>query len=302
MVKKTISVNNPVRIRSRLNQLLIQDQMGEIHSRPLEDYMFLLVDHPQVSITMPALVECINNQVAVVICDDKHMPSGMFIPLAGHTQATLKTLNQVSASKPLKKNIWQKVVVSKVRNQARHLRSRGVDASYLDHLANSVRSGDTANAEAQAAAWYWKRLLPTQNFVRDRYGEAPNHLLNYGYIILRACVARSLVLAGLYPLVGIHHKNQYNHYCLADDMMESFRPALDRHIMQLIESGHFSDEQIEGIAPKLKKEIIQFLQADIKIDGQVRPVQLAIQATCSSLSKCFEESSAGSLLMPEFLV
>ena len=302
MLKKTISINNPVRIRSRFNQLLIQDQLGEIHSRPLEDYMFLLVDHPQVSITMPALLECINNQVAVVICDDKHMPSGMFVPLAGHTQATIKTLYQVSASKPLKKNIWQKLVISKVRNQARHLRSRGVDSSYLDHLATSVRSGDTANAEAQAAAWYWKRLIPLDNFVRDRFGEAPNHLLNYGYIILRACVARSLVLAGLYPLLGIHHKNQYNHYCLADDMMEPFRPSMDKHILQLIEGGYFTEEQVECIAPELKRDIIQFLQTDIKIDGQVRPIQLAIQATCSSLSKCFEESSAVSLLLPEFLV
>jgi CRISPR-associated protein Cas1 len=300
MIKKTISISNPVRIRAKLNQLLIQDQLGEVHSRPLEDYMMMLIDHPQVSITIPALVGCIEHQISVVVCDDKHLPVGMWIPMYGHTQSTGRTLSQVAASKPLKKNMWQKIVMSKVRNQARHLRSIGIDAIYLDHLANTVRSGDTANAEAQAASWYWKRLLPNQKFIRDRFGETPNQLLNYGYIILRSSVARALVLAGLYPLIGIHHKNQYNHFCLADDVMEPFRPSMDRHILRILDSNEFTEEQKVNISPEVKREIIHFLQSDIRMDDQLKPIQVAIQSMCSSLARCFEEASSAGLLLPEF--
>lgn len=260
-----------------------------------------MIDHPQAYLTIPTLQACIEHQVNVVVCDVKHMPLGMWLPLYGHSQATLKIQNQVNASKPMNKNIWQRVIASKLKNQAKILEKRGIDVAYLKKLSAGVRSGDTANAEAQGAAWYWKRLIPIKGFVRDRFGESPNQILNYGYIILRSAVARGLVLAGLLPIIGINHRNQYNPFCLADDMMEPFRPLIDQHILHMIDSEKFGEQAILELEISVRKEILDFLLFDVDIAGHKSPVQNAIITMCRSLSKCYDESSIQFLELPDLL-
>jgi CRISPR-associated protein Cas1 len=158
-----------------------------------------------------------------------------------------------------------------------------------------VNSGDPDNCAAIAAAYYWKHIFPDfLEFRRERYGPPPNNLLNYGYAILRAIVARSLVASGLLPTLGIHHRNQYNAYCLADDIMEPYRPYVDRVVCQIIRgNGRFLE-----MTPNMKKALLGIPAIDVQIDGQKSPLMNAVQRTTASLAKCFEGKSR-KLLYPQ---
>jgi CRISPR-associated protein Cas1 len=219
----------------------------------------------------------------------------MMLNLDGNSLQSQHFRAQIEASVPLKKQLWQQTVISKIENQAALLRIQREENKLLLHYANDVKSGDSENTEAKAAAYYWKRVFPEfLEFRRERYGPPPNNLLNYGYAILRALVARSLVSSGLLPTLGIHHRNQYNSYCLADDIMEPYRPYVDQVVCQIIRgNGRFLD-----MTPNMKKALLEIPAMDVRIDDQKSPLMNAVQRTTASLAKCFDGSSR-KLLYPE---
>ncbi len=299
MIKRTLYFGNPAYLKTKDEQMVIElHDTGEIKSAPIEDIGIVVLDHQQITITQALLAKLLANNAAVITCDKSHHPVGMQLSLDGHTLQSQKFKAQIEASVPLKKQLWQQTIVAKITNQAMLLKQERMENKYLLNLGQSVKSGDSDNCEAQAAAYYWKHIFPEfLRFRRERYGPPPNNLLNYGYAILRALVARSLVVSGLLPTLGIHHRNQYNAYCLADDIMEPYRPFVDTVVCQIINmNGNFL-EMTQG----MKKQLLEIPATDVTIDGQKSPLMNAVQRTTASLAKCFETGSK-KMLYPEFVL
>ncbi|MEN9548002.1 MAG: hypothetical protein RIR12_593 [Bacteroidota bacterium] len=297
MIKRTLYFGNPAYLKTANEQLVVElKDAKEPKIIPIEDVGLLILDHQQITITQALLAKLLANNTAVISCDDTHHPTGMLLSLDGHSLQSQKFKAQVDATVPLKKQLWQQTVMAKIENQAAMLGFRKEENKLLTNLAASVKSGDSENAEAQAAAYYWKRLFPEfLDFRRERYGPPPNNLLNYGYAILRALVARSLVGSGLLPTLGIYHRNQYNAYCLADDIMEPYRPYVDYVVYQLVRNnGKFLE-----MNPAMKKALLEIPAMDVVIDGKKSPLMNAVQRTTASLCKCFEGTSR-KILYPMF--
>lgn len=270
---------------------------GEVKTAVIEDIGILILDHQQITITHAVIAKLLANNVALVTCNDIHHPTGLLLNLDGHTLQSQRFQSQIEASVPLKKQLWQQTVEAKIRNQATVLALQRLENKYLLRLAVSVKSGDADNNEAQAAAYYWKNVFPDfLNFKREREGFPPNNLLNYGYTIVRAMVARSLVGSGLLPTLGIFHRNQYNAYCLADDIMEPYRPYVDLTVCRIIRgNGKYLDMTTE-----MKKELLSLPVMDVMMEGKKSPMMNAIQRTTASLSKCFDGTSR-KLLYPDLI-
>jgi CRISPR-associated protein Cas1 len=252
---------------------------------PIEDIGIMILDSQQITITQGLLASLLENNTAVVSCDKSHLPSGLFLPLSVNQIQSERFQAQIDSSAPLKKQLWQQTISQKIKNQAWLLNKRHIPVNNMLKWAKDVRSGDPDNFEGRAAAYYWKNLFPEElEFLRDRYGLPPNNLLNYGYAILRAVVARSLVASGLLPTLGIHHHNKYNAYCLADDIMEPFRPYVDRTVCEIIDNG----EDFEELSASIKKQLLEIPVIEIKICGERSPLMVGVQRTTASLAKCFE--------------
>jgi CRISPR-associated protein Cas1 len=230
---------------------------------------------------MKVLDALIKANVAIVSCDEHYMPSGMFLPLEGHNTQTERIRNQLNASEPLKKQLWQQTIKIKIANQANVLNKIGLNGARLMELSQKVKSGDSGNLEAQAAAFYWNQLYGS-DFFRSRSRSSPNAQLNYGYAILRSLVARALSGSGMYPSVGIHHRNKYNAFCLADDMMEPYRPFVDWMVLNL----NYPEEEV-GLTKDQKIELLSIPQMDVLITDLKRPMFHAVSLTTASLYKCF---------------
>lgn len=296
MIKRTLYFGNPAYLKTSKEQLIIElPETGETKQTPIEDIGLLILDHQQITITQSLLCKLLANNTAVISCDDTHHPTGMFLNLDGHSLQSQKHKAQLEASIPLKKQLWQQTITAKIKNQASLLLQEREEAKYLYKLADEVKSGDADNNEAQAAAYYWKRLFPAfLEFRRERYGPPPNNLLNYGYAILRALVARSLVASGMLPTFGIHHRNQYNSYCLADDIMEPYRPFVDKIVCDIVRmNGKFLE-----MTPKMKHALLELPAMDVQMGGQKSPLMNAVQRSTASLAKCFEGHTR-KLLYPE---
>jgi len=298
MIKRTLYFGNPAYLKTKNEQLLIElDEMEEPKTVPIEDIGLVILDHQQITITQAVMAKLLENNTALITCDHTHHPVGLQLCLDGHTLQSQKFKAQINASSPLKKQLWQQTIMRKIENQAVLLAIERAENKYLFNLASTVKSGDSSNNEAKAASYYWKHIFPDfLQFKREREGLPPNNLLNYGYAILRAVVARSLVASGLLPTLGIFHRNQYNAYCLADDLMEPYRPFVDKIICAIIRgNGKFLE-----MTPLMKKELLQIPAMDVVIEGQKSPLMNAVQRTTASLAKCFEGSSR-KLLFPELL-
>jgi CRISPR-associated protein Cas1 len=296
MIKRSLYFGNPAYLKTKDEQLVIEMQdTGETKSTPIEDLGIIILDHQQITITQAVLTKLLANNTAIIICDNTHHPVGLQLSLDGHTLQSQKFKAQLDASVPLKKQLWQQTILAKINNQAALLREERIENKYLLTLSANVKSGDSDNCEARAAVYYWKNIFPEfLAFRRERYGPPPNNLLNYGYAILRAVVARSLVCSGLLPTLGIHHRNQYNAYCLADDIMEPYRPYVDRVVCGIIRmNGNFLE-----MGQSMKKQLLQIPAMDVMIDKQQSPLMNAVQRTTASLAKCFE-SGAKKILYPE---
>jgi CRISP-associated protein Cas1 len=298
MIKRTLYFGNPAYLKTKNEQLVFESvEDGELKVLPIEDIGVLIMDHQQITITQALIAKLLENNVALITCDSKHHPTGLMLNLDGHTLQSKKFAAQVEATVPLKKQLWQQTVSAKIDNQACMLEDIQVGAKNLRNWAQEVKSGDADNHEAVAAAYYWKNIFAIfPDFKRDREGEPPNNLLNYGYAILRAVVARNLVASGLLPTLGIFHKNQYNAYCLADDIMEPYRPFVDKVVWTIVRmNGNYLE-----ITPDMKKQLLGIPAMDVIINGEKSPLMVAVQKTTASLAKCYE-GKARKIMYPEFI-
>lgn len=294
MIKRTLYFGNPSHLYKRNEQLCIAmnkstetDDISQVITVPIEDIGVVVLDNKQITLSHALIDALLQNNVAFITCDDTHHPSGLMLPLSVHHAQTEKFIIQIQASEPLKKQLWAQTISAKLRNQAAMLYKRGKTntGDYLMQFSKEVKSGDGDNHEARGAALYWQHLFDEKlDFKRERYGLPPNNLLNYGYAILRATVARSLLASGLLPTFGIFHRNKYNAYCLADDIMEPYRPFVDNIVCNIMDSGRDYAE----LTKELKQELLKVPALDIVIDKEKSPLMVGLQRTTASLAKCFE--------------
>lgn len=315
MIKRTLCFSNPAHLYKRNEQLCVSmnkanetEDETKVITIPIEDIGVVVLDNKQITLSHALIDALLQNNAALITCDDTHMPTGLLFPLAVHNTQTEKFKAQIDASEPLKKQLWAQTVSAKLANQGRLLRLLSLHphpgqrqkqltnaSEWLLSFSREVKSGDGDNHEARGAAIYWQNIFPPEmNFRRERFGEAPNNLLNYGYAILRAVVARGLVGSGALPTLGIFHRNKYNAYCLADDIMEPFRPYVDRIVCRIMTSG----EDWKVLTPAIKKYFLEIPAMDIVIAGEQSPLMVGLQRTTSGLMKCFE-GEAKKMIYPE---
>ena len=282
MVKRTLSFSKPCSLSLKNCQMVIRmkDDPDFIRTIPVEDIGFVLLENQQISITMPLLNALADNNTAVIVCTDKMMPNAMLLNLDSNSVQGERYRDQINASEPLKKNLWKQTVEAKIRNQAALLDKLDKDGSQLKPYWQNVKSGDSDNREGIAAKIYWDALFG-DDFMRYRTGGSPNEMLNYGYTVLRAAVARSLMGSGLFPAFGIYHRNRYNAFPLADDIMEPYRPFVDEIVFDLYANGE------DELNKDVKAEILKLLYVDTVFDKVTRPLDLGLSVTTSSLAKCF---------------
>lgn len=290
MIKRTLCIETPCHLKCRNEQLVVSynhvkgfETLPE-KTVPVEDIGMLVLEHQQITLSHYLLDKLLANNASVVICNETRHPSGLMLPLEGNTLQSERFRAQVEATDPLKKQLWQQTVKAKITNQAAVLKKWGIAHNYLTTLAMNIKSGDADNCEAQAAAYYWSNLFPPAwQFFRRRDGPPPNNLLNYGYAILRATVARAITGAGLLPTLGIFHRNRYNAYCLADDIMEPYRPFVDAVVRSIIDST----SAVDTLTKELKVQLLNLPASDVAMDGGKSPLMLATQRTAASLTKCY---------------
>ena len=282
MIGRTIYIGNSSNLKVKDNQLIILDSVSnELKGTvPIEDIAILVLDHYQITLTNQLILKLQSNKVVIVNCDAQHLPFGIMLPIYGHSEHSQRVKYQLEATEPLKKQLWKQTVIQKIQNQQTLLQITNKDYN-MDTYWQNVKTGDVTNCEGQAANYYWKHLL--DDFYRGRFGSEPNNLLNFGYSILRSMVARALVSSGLLPVLGIHHKNKYNPYCLADDIMEPYRPYIDKLVCSYITLHGYEQE----LTKEVKAYLLTIATQDVYIDGVVRPLMVAVTTTTASLYKCY---------------
>ena len=285
MIKRTIVFTNQCRVSYKNGQLVVENhETGEQKKVPVEDLGVVLLESQQVSITVPTLNALSASNCAVVLCDSKHMPSSMLMPLDSNSVQGERYRDQVEASLPLKKGLWKQIVQMKIRNQSSLLTKVGRDGGKLKPFYTNVKSGDSDNREGIAAKVYWDELFGDE-FVRSRTGP--------DYSILRAAMARAIVGSGLSPSFGLFHKNRYNAFPLADDLMEPYRPYVDAVVYQLL-----LDEKTE-LGPEVKQRLLRVLFADTVFEDCTRPLEIGLSMTTASLARCFS-GEGKELSLPRF--
>lgn len=298
MIKRTLYFGNPAYLSLLKEQLVVNipevvksSSLPDTFKReavatfPIEDIGVVILDNRQITITQGLIEKLLGNNCALITCDNRHMPTGLLLPLDGNTTQSERFKQQIDASLPLKKQLWQQTVKTKIKNQAHLLQAKqDIVIKNMEAWSNDVRSGDPDNYEARAAVYYWSNLFAhIPGFIRYREGIPPNNLLNYGYAILRAVIARSLVASGLLPTLGFHHRNKYNAYCLADDVMEPYRPFVDQIVFNIIKSN----KDISTLNRNLKAELLKIPVIDVEINGQRSPLMIAARQTTASLYQCY---------------
>lgn len=296
MIKKTLYFGNPAYLSLRNAQLVIrkskvdadvdEQTRSEVERTiAIEDIGMVVLDHRQITITSGAMSALLETNVAVVSCNNQSMPIGMMLPLASNSIQSERFRHQIDASLPLRKQLWAQTVRQKIINQQSVLaQNTSIETRCMRVWANAVKSGDPENQEGRAASYYWHHLFPDiPNFVRGREEEPPNNLLNYGYAILRAVIARSLVASGLLPTLGIHHHNRYNAYCLADDIMEPYRPFVDATVIRIMQKYRL----FSVLTLQIKAELLQIPVLDVMIEGKRSPLMVAAGITAASLARCY---------------
>lgn len=286
MLKRTLLFSNPYHLSTRNKQLqVVEKETGELKTVPIEDIGHIVFEHPHITFTQSVMQLMAENNTAVIFCDDKFHPSSMLLHLDTHYTQTERFRHQVNASEPLKKQLWMQTIKQKITNQGNLLSKTGKNGGPLFYKAKQVKSGDPTNEEAKAAKFYWTALLGT-DFKRERFGDAPNPALNYGYAILRAATARALAGSGLLATLGIHHRNKYNSFCLADDIMEPYRPYVDQLVIELQKDGLNS---LDLGLPE-KAALLKILTVDVDLGKNTSPLMVALGKTTASLAQCFEGS------------
>lgn len=283
MLKRTVYIGNPSYLKLKDNQLQVIDpETREVKgSAPVEDLAFLVLDNYQITLSHQLIVALQGNNVAIISCDAQHLPFGLMLPMSGHVEHSERLKVQMNVSEPLRKQLWKQTVEAKISQQMLLLKKLGKEYEPMTEYLNAVKSGDSTNMEGIAAQFYWKRMY--ENFSREREGEAPNNFLNYGYSIIRSIVARALVSSGLHPTIGLFHRNKYNPYCLADDIMEPYRPYVDELVYGLM---NLPTRPTELTTP-IKAELLKLASCDVMMMQKRRPLMVAVSSTTSSLYKCY---------------
>ena len=299
MIKRTLCFTNPAYLSLKNEQLVVKmpqdsEQQSAISSQcsektttiPIEDIGVVVIDNRQITITSCVIDALLANNCALITCDGKSLPVGLMLPLCGNTTQSERFRYQIEATLPLKKQLWQQTVQAKINNQAKVLsKYTEAETACMKVWSKDVKSGDSDNLEGRAAAYYWKKLFGhIDDFNRDREGVPPNNLLNYGYAILRAVVARALVSSGMLPTFGIHHHNRYNAYCLADDIMEPYRPYVDELVFNLVKERGLPED---GLSREWKAELLKIPVLDVVISEKRSPLMIAVSQTTASLYRCF---------------
>lgn len=282
MLKRALFFSTPFYLSLKDNQLVVSTkEMPSLKQTiPIEDIGYVVLEHQQTNISLPLLNALSDNNVAVIICGENRMPNAMLMNLDSNTTQGETYRAQLEASEPLKKGLWKQVIEAKIRNQAALLRKLGKEGDRLKPYYSNVKSGDADNREGIAAKLYWGELFG-DDFIRHREGAPPNNLLNYGYTLLRAAVARALMGSGLFPAFGIFHRNRYNAFPLADDIMEPYRPYVDEIVFNLVAKGH------RELNKETKAELLRLLFVDTNFGKTTRPMDIGLTMTSASLVKCF---------------
>ncbi len=297
MIKRTIFIGSDAYLYTKRKQLFIdfKEEEKETVSIPIEDIGVLVLEAYRLTLSLNLISRLLDNNVALITCDDKKMPQGMLLNLEGNHVQQIRFQDQINTSVPLKKQLWAQTIKQKILNQGRLLVKLGLIEDTQQqmprnmlHWRTSVRSGDPDNYEGRSAAFYWRTIFKNQipGFTRERGGIPPNNLLNYGYAILRAVTARSLTASGLLPTLGIHHHNKYNAYALADDIMEPYRPYVDQIVYKIVDHPFVDLNHLE-LDKDTKAKLLQIPAIDVIIDNEKSPLMNAMQRTTTSLYRCF---------------
>ena len=303
MIKRTLFFGNPAYLSTKNEQIVIAypDKDLETKTVAIEDIGVIVLENQQITITNGLLEKLVNNNVALINCNQQHLPIGLLMPLNGHTEQSERFKHQINATVPLKKNLWQQTVSVKISNQAKLLKEYEKPMRKMELWAKEVTSGDALNHESRAAVFYWQSLSPILNqneqlFSRGQEGLPPNNLLNYGYAILRAITARAIVSSGMLPTFGIFHRNKYNAYCLADDIMEPYRPFVDKIVCQIVTA----QPTVIELTTLIKTQLLGVASINVLIDGKKSPLMVAMSRTTNSLNDCFA-GTARKILYPDYV-
>ncbi len=284
MIKRIVDISEPAYLHLKNNQLQIEHQGQVVGQVPVEDLGVLILQHPAVVMTQALLVACQLNNVVTILCDAQHLPYSALLPISEGNKLHTKELKlQISAKKTTKNRLWKQVVRQKIEQQAETLSQLGRRSVAVERLSRKVKSGDKENYEAQAAQKYW-RLLMGKEFRRNPKAEGVNALLNYGYAIIRALVARAVVASGLHPSLGIHHHNQYNSLCLADDLMEPFRPWVDYRVHKMVE-----DKQVVVVDTEAKQMLLGILGETVLLSGKPMSFMVASHQLMAQLKRAYRD-------------
>lgn len=283
MLYRSIYIGNPAYLKLKDNQLKIinPETKEEKGSVPVEDLGLLMLDHFQITISHQLMVALQGKNVAIISCDAQHLPFALMLPMSGHVEHSERLKAQINVSEPLRKQLWKQTVEAKISQQMLLLKKLGKEYQPMENYLNDVKSGDSTNMEGIAAQYYWKQLF--ENFTREREGDVPNNFLNFGYAVLRSIVARALVSSGMNPTLGIFHRNKYNAYCLADDIMEPYRPYIDELVFDLKQSPSRPNE----LNRETKAYLLKIATQDVMMMQKMRPLIVAVSSTTSSLYKCY---------------
>jgi CRISPR-associated protein Cas1 len=289
MIKRTLVFGNPAYLSTKNEQLVISYPNVELETKTvsIEDVGIIVLENSQINITNGLIEKLSNYKVAIITCNTQHLPTGLLLPLQGHSEQTERYKQQIQASVPLQKNLWQQTVSAKIINQAGLLKTKNVPIRKMVIWAKEVTSGDALNHESRAAVYYWGKIFSIEHFTRGQKKLPPNNLLNYGYAILRAITARALVSSGMLTCIGIFHRNKYNAYCLADDIMEPYRPYVDLIVCHIMET----ENSYEELTLNIKKQLLSIASIDVIIDGKTSPLLVAMSRTTNSLYECFAGKS-----------
>ncbi len=296
-MKRTLFFSQPAYLSTRYEQLLVSylDSQKKSISVPIEDIALIVLENLQITITNSLISKLAENKVVIITCDGQHMPLAMTNPIVGNTLQSERIRHQINASLPLRKQIWKQTIVSKIENQAAHLIKKNKNAIRLIRISEKVKSDDSSNCEAIAAAYYFQNIFDIENFSRKRFGIPPNNLLNYGYSILRGVAARSVISTGLLVTYGVRHKNKYNPFCLADDIIEPYRPFVDLLVNDIIESK----VNLESLNSEIKNYLLGLPTINVLINRKKSPLINAMSITTNSLYECFA-SIRRNVIYPSF--
>lgn len=299
MIKSTLYFGNKAFLSSKNKQLeIILSDTNATKSIPIEDIGCIVIDHPAVTITTPTLQLLANNKAIVLFCDDKHLPTSSLIPLVGHHTPNARARLQISNLPKCQKKLWKLIILQKVQNQADLLRFYGYNHKPIERWKKDIKPMDETNIEAKAAKYYWSKTMhKIEDFTRTREGVPPNNLLNFGYTILRSMTARAITSAGLLPVFGIYHHNKYNPFCLADDLMEPYRPFVDHLVFQILKN----ENELPWILTKdIKAHLLQINYINVLMEDATMPLMNALEKTCYSMVE-FLEQKTKKLCLPQMI-